>query len=126
MILSPDGANPANGKSANDTTSESSLKTETSPPPESTSASQEKASPAEDKPLHTLTASFSQVTWVRTEIDHKEVKEAIFKPGTSTTWQAEENIKLVLGNSGGVSLVFDGTPVELHGKGGKVLRLSFP
>lgn len=85
------------------------------------------ASTVDKKALHTLTASFTQMTWVHTVIDHNATKEALFKPGTTATWQAKKNIEIVLGNAGGVSLVFDGSPVDLHGKEtGKVLRLSFP
>jgi cytoskeleton protein RodZ len=115
------------GKPAGATASGSSTQIEPVPQPESVNASQGQMAPAgEDKALHTLTATFSQMTWVRTEIDHNEAKEAFFRPGTSASWQARENIEIVLGNSGGVSLVFDDTPVNLHGKEGKVLRLSFP
>jgi len=81
---------------------------------------------ASSKPVHTLTASFKEETWVRTVIDEHEIKEAIFKPGTSATWQAEEKIEILLGNSGGTDLTFDGEPVKIKGASGKVVKIKLP
>lgn len=108
-------------KAAAESFSQSSLATK----PESEARQQTAAS---DAPVpHALTATFSQMTWVRTVIDHKQAKEAFFRPGTSASWQAKQNIEIVLGNCSGVSLVFDGTPVKLRDNtSDKVLRLSFP
>lgn len=86
----------------------------------------EKNVPTADQTIHTLTATFSEMTWVRTVLDNDEAKEAFFRPGSSASWQAKEKIEILLGNSGGASLAFDGTPVELKHNHDKVTRLSFP
>jgi cytoskeleton protein RodZ len=78
------------------------------------------------KPIHTLTATFTEETWVRTVIDEHEIKEAIFKPGASATWQAEKKIEILLGNSGGTDLTFDGEPVKFKGASGKVVQIKLP
>lgn len=128
-IAPPGSYNTVVAEPADHATPHFSPHTKTAPsPPESGNATGEKTISTEEKEaFHTLTATFAQMTWVRTVVDHKEAKESFFKPGSTATWRAKANIEIVLGNSGGVSLVFDGAPVDLHGNAaGKVLRLSFP
>ncbi len=123
---SPGEPPPPAPETAGEAANESSPQTAVPPQPARSNNAQDKTASTENKAFHTLTATFSQMTWVRTVIDHEETKEAFFRPGTSASWQAKENIEMVLGNSGGVSLVFDGSPVDLQGREGKVIRLSFP
>ena len=99
---------------------------ESTPQSKSTDVPRENAIAEEDGTHHTLTATFTEMTWVRTVIDNDEAKEAFFRPGSSATWQAKEKIEILLGNSGGASLLFDGTPIDLKGKNGKVIRLTLP
>jgi len=77
-------------------------------------------------PGHTLSATFSEMTWVRIVIDDNQIKEAFFRPGSTATWNADQKMEILLGNSGGASLVFDGSPVKLDGRTGKVVHLTLP
>jgi len=86
---------------------------------------EEVAAPAPHHP-HTLSATFSEMTWVRVIIDDNQIKEAFFRPASTATWNADQKIEILLGNSGGASRVFDGSPVKLEGSTGKVVHLTLP
>jgi cytoskeletal protein RodZ len=76
--------------------------------------------------IHTLQCSVKARTWMRVKIDDKEPREFIFEPGARLKWEAKEGFDIVIGNAGGVELIFNGREVGTLGKIGQVVRLRLP
>ncbi|NWF93148.1 MAG: DUF4115 domain-containing protein [Syntrophaceae bacterium] len=64
-------------------------------------------------------------TWVRIQIDGQTEKEMTLRPGEMTSHQAIKQIYLLVGNAGGLDLVFKGTTLERFGRSGEVVTLIF-
>jgi hypothetical protein len=47
------------------------------------------------------------------------------KPGETTSHQALKRIHLMVGNAGGLDIIFNGKPLERFGKSGEVVDLIF-
>ena len=77
------------------------------------------------KKRHELVISAEDTSWVQVIMDGSEKKELLLKRGESITAEADNNIRVVIGNAGGVSLKFDGKELP-SGKNGEVLRLTLP
>ena len=77
------------------------------------------------KKRHELVISAEDTSWVQVIMDGSEKKESLLKRGESMTAEADNNISVVVGNAGGVSLKFDGKELPA-GKNGEVLRLTLP
>ncbi len=75
---------------------------------------------------HSLSFSASQETWLLVMIDDTVVKDIILKQGENIKWEGEKGFQVTIGNAGGVKAVFNGKPLELPGKTGKVVRLTLP
>lgn len=74
---------------------------------------------------HTLELRASDTTWLSVALDGKTSKEMILKPGDKTQFSAK-TVSLVIGNAGGVKVVFDGKEIPLPAEKGKVVKLSLP
>ncbi|MBW1700888.1 MAG: helix-turn-helix domain-containing protein [Deltaproteobacteria bacterium] len=79
----------------------------------------------EELPL-TLTVHIRERTWIKIFVDDGEPKEYIFNPGSRPEWKARNGFDLLIGNAGGVDLVFNGEKIENLGKPGQVVRLLLP
>ncbi len=98
-------------------------------PPEQadvTAAAPESLPPASRTPAYVLEARFTDMTWMRIDIDGQEPQEAFFKAGSSYSWQADNQFDIILGNAGGVTLQLNGKPVTIAGKSGQVVKLTLP
>jgi cytoskeletal protein RodZ len=78
----------------------------------------------EKKPF-SLQLKAVEETWVSLQVDDQPEKEMTFKPGEGISVQASNRIRMILGNAGGLDLVFNGKPLEKFGKAGEVLTLIF-
>ena len=78
----------------------------------------------EKKPF-SLQLKAVEETWVSLQVDDQPEKEMTFKPGEGISVQASNRIRVILGNAGGLDLVFNGKPLEKFGKAGEVLTLIF-
>ena len=58
-------------------------------------------------------------------IDGKEEVQELLLGGDSRTWEAEESLKIRVGNAGGIELELNGEPLELLGKRGQVVTKTF-
>ena len=63
--------------------------------------------------------------WVRIQVDGQPEREMTFNPGEGTSHQAMDRIHLIVGNAGGLDLVFNGRTLEKFGKSGEVVTLTF-
>ena len=64
-------------------------------------------------------------TWVRIQINDQPEHEMTLKPGETTSHQALKRIHLMVGNAGGLDIIFNGKPLERFGKSGEVVDLIF-
>jgi hypothetical protein len=64
-------------------------------------------------------------TWVSLQVDDQSKKEMTFKPGDDISFQASNQIYMVLGNAGGLEVILNGKPLEKFGKSGEVFTLIF-
>lgn len=85
-----------------------------------------KSQSAELTYAYLLEASFAETTWMTITIDDQPSAEYTFKPNETYIWQAKENLKLFLGNTGGVNLYLNDEPVEFIKRSGKTFKLVIP
>lgn len=78
----------------------------------------------EEQPF-SLQLSAVEETWVRIQIDGQLEKEMTLKPGETTSHRAVKQIYLLVGNAGGLDLIFKGRSLERFGKSGEVVHLIF-
>jgi cytoskeleton protein RodZ len=76
--------------------------------------------------LHHFEMEADQKTWVRIFLDGKRTESALLTPGEKREWKVRKYVKLIVGNAGGVSMKWDGEPVRIHAKSGRVVRLTLP
>jgi len=75
---------------------------------------------------HLLSAEASQDVWVQVRIDDKHTFNALMKAGDKREWKAEEDVRIVVGNAGGITMKWDGKPLKSLGKSGEVMRFRLP
>jgi cytoskeletal protein RodZ len=78
----------------------------------------------EGKPF-SLEIKAVEETWVRIRVDDQPQAEAIFKPGEGNSYQAARQIELLIGNAGGLDMIFNGRKLERFGQSGEVVTLVF-
>jgi cytoskeletal protein RodZ len=83
---------------------------------------QEVSLTVEEKPL-SLEIKAIEETWVQIQIDDQPKAEVLFKPGEGNSYQATHRIELLIGNGGGIDLVFNGKKLERFGGRGEVITL---
>jgi cytoskeleton protein RodZ len=64
-------------------------------------------------------------TWVRIQINGQPQQEMTLRPGESTSHQAQKRIYLLVGNAGGLDIIFKGKTLERFGKSREVINLIF-
>ncbi|WP_027722666.1 helix-turn-helix domain-containing protein [Maridesulfovibrio zosterae] len=72
-----------------------------------------------------ITAKPGETCWLEAITDGNN-KEYIVQEGESLSLPYKNNLKIKLGNSGGVKILSDGKPVEFSSSKGKVKNLEFP
>ncbi len=91
-----------------------------------------KAAPAEgalkEEPVktHTLIANAKETVWMKVGVDKEEPVEVLLREGERFTWKASENISVVVGNAGGVTLTYNGKDISGLGASGEVVGVRFP
>ena len=74
----------------------------------------------------TLAADTKETTWIKVIVDGAPPKEYILRPGDHTEWRATKDFEVLIGNAGGIALVFNGRKLDNLGEHGKVIRLRLP
>jgi cytoskeleton protein RodZ len=67
-----------------------------------------KKTPASAENRHSLTMRADDTVWVQVAIDTGEPFDVMLRRGESLTWTAINEFALVIGNAGGVAVIFDG------------------
>jgi cytoskeleton protein RodZ len=78
----------------------------------------------EEKPV-SLQLKAVERTWVSIQLDGEPEKDITLQPGESISYRASKRIQLLVGNAGGLDIVFGGTKLERFGKSGEVVTLVF-
>lgn len=94
---------------------------ETPAPPTQISAT---TFPPEEQPF-SLQLRAVETTWVHIQIDGQPGYEMTLKPGESTSHQGLKQIQLLVGNAGGLDIIFKGGSLQKFGKSGEVVDLTF-
>jgi hypothetical protein len=82
--------------------------------------------PAGELKRHLFEIEAHQPAWVQVEIDGKNVYSVLMRPGEKREWEAEQNMRIVVGNAGGVSIKWDGINLAPVGKLGQPVRFHLP
>jgi len=85
---------------------------------------QEKEKPL--SPRFTLTANVKNRTWIAIYVDDQPIKEYLFQPGETYTWEAHKGFDILVGNAGGIDFSLNGTEIGTLGDEGKVVRVKLP
>jgi cytoskeletal protein RodZ len=73
----------------------------------------------------TLQLKAVEETWVSLRVNDQPEKEMTFKPGEAISVQASNQIRVILGNAGGLDFILNGNRMEKFGKSGEVITLFF-
>jgi len=79
---------------------------------------------AKEEPL-SLQLKAIEKTWLRIQVDGQPEQEMIFNPGEGGFHQGLKQIRVLVGNAGGLDVVFNGRVLEKVGKSGEVATLIF-
>jgi cytoskeletal protein RodZ len=93
------------------------------PPPPSPQIAETPPAP-EEQPF-SLQLKAVEETWVRIQINGQPEHEMTLQPGETTSHQALKQIQLLVGNAGGLDILFNGKLLERFGKSGEVVDLTF-
>lgn len=72
-----------------------------------------------------LSATVLEEVWVNIAIDGKGEVQELLQAGDFKTWEAEESLKIRVGNAGGIELELNGEPLEPLGERGQVATRTF-
>jgi hypothetical protein len=75
---------------------------------------------------HRLLIEAAQQVWVQVRVDDQQPTSFLMQPGEKREWEAKDDVKVVLGNAGGVRMQWDGITLRPLGKSGQVVRLRLP
>jgi cytoskeletal protein RodZ len=78
----------------------------------------------EEKPL-SLQIKAVEKTWIRIQVDDQPDREILFQPGEGISFRAVKRIYLIVGNAGGLDLIFNDRSLERFGESGEVVTLTF-
>jgi len=78
-----------------------------------------------EKKTFSLQLKAVEETWVSLQVDDQSEKEMTFKAGEGISVQASNQIRIIIGNAGGLDLILNGKPLDKFGKPGEVLTLLF-
>jgi cytoskeleton protein RodZ len=84
---------------------------------------EEEPTPVHD---HTLLITASERTWIQIQEGSSLPFDVILYPGDSFTRTSSQQLAVVIGNAGGVTVSFDGKKLGSPGKDGEVVRLTLP
>lgn len=67
-----------------------------------------------------------QESWVEIKKDGRKSEAFLLHPGEKREWQVDHELHILVGNAGGVRMLWDGAPLNLGGRPGQVLRFRLP
>ena len=88
-------------------------------------ASESCRSVPEEKTVLSLQLKAAERTWVSLQVDSQPEKEITLQPGEGISYRAMKQIQLIVGNAGGLDIIFNERRLERFGKSGEVFTLIF-
>jgi len=79
--------------------------------------------PTHEEQAFSLQLRAVEEVWVRIQVDGQLEKEMTLKPGETTSHRALKQISLLVGNAGGLDLIFQGKTLQRFGRSGEVVDL---
>jgi cytoskeletal protein RodZ len=76
----------------------------------------------EKKPF-SLQMKAVEETWVSLQVEGQSEREMTFKPGEGLSVLASNRIHMIIGNAGGLNLIWNGKVLDKFGKSGEVVKL---
>jgi cytoskeletal protein RodZ len=74
----------------------------------------------------TLIIEAAKPVWIKTAVDGREPFEVSLREGEKVKWNAKEGFSVLIGNAGGVKVIFNGEHLGSLGEEGKVVKLVLP
>lgn len=84
------------------------------------------AAPPRKELVHRFEIEAGQKCWIQVKIDGEKAWSAMMKPGDRFDWEVKERIDILVGNSGGVRVKWDGQLLGQVGMVGQPVRLTLP
>lgn len=75
---------------------------------------------------HRIRLEVVEDAWVQIQVDGVTKESRILKPGEIRQWDVQENVRLWVGNGGGIRVTWDGQELGPLGKRGAVVRVLLP
>ncbi|MBI5048109.1 MAG: helix-turn-helix domain-containing protein [Deltaproteobacteria bacterium] len=79
-----------------------------------------------DKGPLVLIIEATKPTWIKAEVDGMNPFEVSLKQGEKIKWNAKERFSILIGNAGGVNVIFNDNLLGSLGDEGKVVKLVLP
>ena len=76
----------------------------------------------EKKPF-SLQMKAVEETWVSLQVEGQSEREMTFKPGEGLSVLASSRVHMIIGNAGGLNLIWNGKALDKFGKSGEVVKL---
>jgi cytoskeleton protein RodZ len=77
----------------------------------------------QEKKALSLQLKAVEETWVNFQADNQSEEDMIFKPGEGISIQASNQIRIIIGNAGGLDLILNGKVLNKYGMSGEVVKL---
>lgn len=101
---------------------------ETVPTPTETAVGPQTTQPAASADIkpYRLEIKAIEETWMKIIIDDQAAQELTLAAGETQRFSADSLFNILIGNAGGIELMFNDAPVEVSGKSGQVVNLQLP
>lgn len=76
-----------------------------------------------EKKPYSLQMKAVEETWVSLQVEGEPEKEMTFKPGEGLSVLVSNRIQMIVGNAGGLNLIWNGKALDKFGKSGEVVKL---
>jgi cytoskeleton protein RodZ len=80
--------------------------------------------PQKGKPI-SLQIKAVELTWVSVKADNQAEREMLLRPGETIPLEAVSQMYVLVGNAGGLDLIYNGKPLQRFGSSGEVIGLAF-
>jgi cytoskeleton protein RodZ len=80
--------------------------------------------PQKGKPFSLLIKAV-ELTWVSVKADNQAEREMLLRPGETIPLEAVSQMYVLVGNAGGLDLIYNGKPLQRFGNSGDVVGLAF-
>jgi cytoskeleton protein RodZ len=104
---------------------EQDVENDVKPAAELAAASDNESTSAPGSPF-TIRFAATERCWMRFTVDGKHIFEVTLKPGDTYSVNAVTDIKVRIGNPGGLTAFYNNNPVSVPGKRGRPVEMSFP